>query len=1012
MGSMRSCWNFASTPMLHSPVLTASSSTPNSASSSTLTPDAPRAAGNNAPVWLDDTADSWLVISGELDVFAVPMRRGEIDGPRSFLFRAEAGALLFGVGYDDRRRMTFLAVGGADATVSRVSLDALHEHLRAHPARGAALIDRYIHAVASGLGDVQRDARRLDVIADAPEAHEILPGATVGARRDVVWLSVARRVLDVFGDARTTVSVATPPFPIAPGLWASADEEGGVVPIERSTSRALIERGTLPDALTAFHAFTLAWASGARVRDEDARVKQLQARIAADAGSREDAITAMASVMSGKVTPSDRRRGIPLLAAMEMVGSVQGIRFRAPTQQMRVVDAYVSACAVAQTSSVGFRQAALEPGWWTRDVGPLLGFLELRQMPTTTSPELTGEIERVPVALLPTGTGLYEMVNPETGSRTVVSSELTRHLARFAVQFYRGLPATPVRVNDLWRFATTGARSDLNALLIVALLGALLGLVMPLLSGYLFDDVIPAADRSALVTVFAALVVASASGVLFEMTRAIATLRLHTRLTTSLQLAILDRLIRLPATFFRGYSAGDLGQRAMGIHAIGEALGGATLSTLLGGITAAGAGILLMFYSVPLALLCVGILALNVVVSTVVSRYSLRSLRAQLDAEGRLSGLLLELLHGIAKLRVAAAEPRAFARWSDGFRRQQEVTFNAGLFALNLDAFYNVLELTTTIATYGMYAWLATRAAHHMSTGQFLAFSAAEGMFVAAGFAVFRTAISLLELLPTWERGKPLLDATPEVSFYKPDPGTLAGRIEVQQVRFAYSADGPAILHDVSLDIPSGSFVALVGPSGSGKSTLLRLLLGFETAQSGSIRFDGHELSTVDVSAIRRQIGVVLQSASLSPGDILSNIVGATALGLEAAWDAARMAGMEDDLLAMPMGMHTLVSEGGGALSGGQRQRLLIARALVSRPRLLFFDEATSALDNRTQRIVSESVEQLHATRVVVAHRLSTVRHADRIVVLDQGRIVESGSYDELMAHGGLFARMASRQEA
>ena len=240
----------------------------------------------------------------------------------------------------------------------------------------------------------------------------------------------------------------------------------------------------------------------------------------------------------------------------------------------------------------------------------------------------------------------------------------------------------------------------------------------------------------------------------------------------------------------------------------------------------------------------------------------------------------------------------------------------------------------------------------------------------------------------------------------------LPGRIEVTQLKFAYANDGPVILHDVSLDIPAGSFVALVGPSGSGKSTLLRLLLGFETAQSGSIRFDGHELSTVDVSAIRRQIGVVLQTASLTPGDILSNIVGASAHGLEDAWEAARMAGMEDDLRAMPMGMHTLVSEGGGALSGGQRQRLLIARALISRPRLLFFDEATSALDNRTQRIVSESIEQLHATRVVVAHRLSTIRHADRIVVLEHGRIVESGSYDALMANDGLFARMARRQEA
>ena len=997
-----------STPMSRNALV----STSDIATATLLGSEGTRAAGNNAPVWLDDPTIAWLVVSGELDVFTVPMRRGEVDGPRAHLCSVSAGAIVFGVGYDDKRRTTMLAVGGGDATVAPIAADDAYEYLRANPARGAALIDRAVHALTEGMRDAEPRTPRLDVIVDAPEASEVLPGCALGARRDVVWVSVTRRALDVFGDARATISLASPPFPFAPGLWALADEEGGVVPIERSTSRALIEHDTIREALTAFHTFALNWAARARQREEESRGAQLRARLAADAGTSDDALTAMASVMSGTVTPSDRRRGVPLLAAMEMVGSAQGIQFRAPTQQLHVVDAYVSACTVAQTSSVGYRQVALEARWFTRDVGPLLGFLELRQMPTTASPELTGEIERVPVALLPSVSGQYEMVNPETGSRTLVTGELTRHLARFAVQFYRGLPATPVTLSDLWRFAVNGARSDVKTLLLVAVLGALLGMVMPVLSGYLFDDVIPSADAQGLVTVFVALVVASASGVLFEMTRAIATLRLHTRVTNGLQLAILDRLIRLPATFFRGYSAGDLGQRAMGIHAIGAALGGATLSTLIGSITACSAGVLLLYYSVPLALLCVGILLLNVVVSVVISRWSLRSLRAQLDAEGRLSGLMLELLHGIAKLRVAAAEPRAFARWSDGFRKQQQVTYSAGLFALNLDAFYTILELTTTIATYGMYAWLATRAVHHMTTGQFLAFSAAEGMFIGGGMAIARTAVSMLDLLPTWERGKPLLDATPEVNAFKPDPGLLSGRIEVTQLKFAYGSDGPAILHDVSLDIPSGSFVALVGPSGSGKSTLLRLLLGFETAESGSIRFDGHELSTVDVSAIRRQIGVVLQTASLTPGDILSNIVGASAHGLEDAWEAARMAGMEDDLRAMPMGMHTLVSEGGSALSGGQRQRLLIARALVSRPRLLFFDEATSALDNRTQRIVSESIEQLHATRVVVAHRLSTIRHADRIVVLEQGRIVESGSYDELMANNGLFARMARRQEA
>jgi ABC-type bacteriocin/lantibiotic exporter with double-glycine peptidase domain len=204
--------------------------------------------------------------------------------------------------------------------------------------------------------------------------------------------------------------------------------------------------------------------------------------------------------------------------------------------------------------------------------------------------------------------------------------------------------------------------------------------------------------------------------------------------------------------------------------------------------------------------------------------------------------------------------------------------------------------------------------------------------------------------------------------------------------------------------------MAFVGPSGSGKSTLFRLLLGFETPGSGAIYYDGRDLADLDVQAVRRQIGVILQNSRLMTGSIFRNIVGDGTLTLDEAWEAARLAGLEEDLKTMPMGMHTVVSEGGGGLSGGQRQRLLIARAIVRKPRIVLFDEATSALDNRTQAIVSQSLKTLNASRLVIAHRLSTVMHADRICVLDKGSLVEMGSYDDLMAQGGLFRQLAKRQ--
>jgi ATP-binding cassette subfamily C protein len=252
----------------------------------------------------------------------------------------------------------------------------------------------------------------------------------------------------------------------------------------------------------------------------------------------------------------------------------------------------------------------------------------------------------------------------------------------------------------------------------------------------------------------------------------------------------------------------------------------------------------------------------------------------------------------------------------------------------------------------------------------------------------------------------------PEVDESKAEPGELAGEIEFSHVSFRYQEDGPLILDDVSFRAKPGEFIALVGPSGAGKSTCLRMVLGFEKPSSGSIYYDGQDVASLAVRSVRRQIGVVLQSGRPMAGSIVSNILGSSNLGIDAAWDAARLAGLEDDIKAMPMGMHTVISEGAETFSGGQKQRMLIARALVNRPRIILFDEATSALDNRTQEIVSRSLERLKSTRIVIAHRLSTIQNADRIYVMEGGRVVEEGSYSELIQLGGSFAQLAERQIA
>jgi len=369
------------------------------------------------------------------------------------------------------------------------------------------------------------------------------------------------------------------------------------------------------------------------------------------------------------------------------------------------------------------------------------------------------------------------------------------------------------------------------------------------------------------------------------------------------------------------------------------------------------------------------------------------------------------MVTGIAKLRMAGVEGRAFARWAQAFSRQRELAFKSRTVTNGLVVFNSAYPVLTGLVIFALVG-LAGEGQAGLSTGAFLAFSAAFTQFLLASLSVSSALTAILSAVPIYERVKPVLQTLPEVSPAQADPGALTGEIEISHVAFHYREDEPLVLKEVSLHIKPGEFAAVVGPSGCGKSTLLRLLLKFETPLSGAIFYDGQDLDRLDVEAVRRQAGVVLQDGKLISGSVLTNIVGSSRLTIDDAWEAARRVGLAQDIEQMPMGMHTVLSEGGGNLSGGQRQRLLIARALVSKPRLLFLDEATSALDNPNQALVSASLERLSATRVVIAHRLSTIVSADCIYVLDEGRVVQSGAYAELMRRRGPFAELAKRQLA
>jgi NHLM bacteriocin system ABC transporter ATP-binding protein len=693
--------------------------------------------------------------------------------------------------------------------------------------------------------------------------------------------------------------------------------------------------------------------------------------------------------------------GMNVLAACRMIGRHLGVEMRMPKGFTASGNPLNDAAVLARASSVRYRDVVLKGAWWKQDNGPLLVF----------RPSETGNAPAVALALIRCGRA-YFVSDTEKGTRDRLTPELASSIAPKAVMFYRPFPPRPLGWSDLLLFGLHGTWRDVFTMLAVGAATGLLALLMPVATGILFDTIIPGAQRGQLYQMAIMLFAASITGFLISLTANVAMMRMEGRMEAGVQSAVWDRLLSLPVRFFKQYNSGDLVGRSLAIGQIRQMLTGAVLTSLLTGVFSIFSFILLFQYSSSLALIATVLVLVAALMSASCGWLQMRNQRAIYEVMGRISGLTLDLMSGIAKLRMSGTESQAFARWAEEFTKQKSISNRAARVSIAMTIFSRIFPSVTGIAIF-YFGWNMMKGGAGLTPGGFVAFNAAFGQFLGASLGLAMTAISVIGIIPAYERAKPILKAIPEAQGASSlDPGRLHGAIECSRILFRYESDLPLVLNDISIQIKPGQFVAFVGHSGSGKSTLFRLLLGFETPESGSIYFDGMDLADIDPQALRRQMGVVMQNGKVFDGDIFTNIVGASPLTIADAWAAARSAGFDKDIEAMPMGMNTVISEGGGGLSGGQRQRLMIARAIVHRPRILLFDEATSALDNQTQSIVSRSLEALEATRIVIAHRLSTIINADQIYVFDQGRITQHGTYEELAGQEGLFRDLAQRQIA
>ena len=709
---------------------------------------------------------------------------------------------------------------------------------------------------------------------------------------------------------------------------------------------------------------------------------------------RADAYTGLGTLLGARRARQRTtvRRDDPLLAAFELVVGELGSVAVAPDQttgqsESERIDSIVRASGMRSCD------ARLTGNWWREDCGPILA----RQ----------GTDGR-PVALLARRPGAYELVDPAAGSSVRVDADLAATISANATVFYRPLPEGALTRRSVFQYVLAGAsRGDLGQISAYGLAAGILSLATPLATQFIFSTIVPAHERGNLVWITALLAILAFGGLAFAIAQQLSLLRLDGRVTGGLQAALWDRLLDLPAEFFRRFSPGDLAMRVVSIEEIGKAATTA-VATAVVAVPIGVANLILAFVLSPrLGLFASAAIVVTVLAIVALVRFQTVRERVRQEAQRQLFQTALEIVEAIGKLRVANATDRAFVRWAARLGLVKRSFFEAQTGFVLLTA---LLSAATASATALMFIGAATIGPNGISSATFLAFNAAflEALAAATGLSAVGSFLALA--VPYFDSAAPILAAERETSSAGGESVGLLGGIEVSHVSMRYGENEPLVLHDVSLSVAPGEMVAVVGPSGSGKSSLMRVLLGFETPEVGSVYFDGHDLAGLDVRALRRQMGVVLQSSGLLTGDILMNIVGARDLTVEDAWDAARVAGVERYIRGLPMAMHTVVGEGSSSFSGGQRQRLLIARAVAGRPRILLFDEATSALDNQTQAEVADAIARLRATRIVIAHRLSTVRNADRIVVLDGGQVVQVGGFEALMAVDGPFKELASRQ--
>ena len=953
----------------------------------------------NLPVHLDDPDSVWFIDRGVVDLFLVEFKDEVEQAAPQHLLRRETGRLLPCVApdepndHDKDTRLSLVAKGLPGTLLKRLPASLLSE---VHPAELAEQADTWLTAVTDTLSRLVSRLPRATALAEPGETRTLAP-CTLSVRRGVVWVSELPLGASLFMDMVDPVELVEESGPhLIPLTRTSWLNLFGEATLSGESTATLAKEGLLLPALASFHAVAFALERLNRrlavVDDANLERERTTSRRTAEKAARQ-------RLFNLYDLPVDRDASVEdtsLADALKIIGCHEGIDFRIPARS-RPSDSPIGLVDVLDTSGVRARRVRFkaEGAWWRGDSNALLAFRAE---------------DGQPVALLPGMFGRYREVDPVSKRSVRMTAARAGALADEAWMFYRPLPPGNVKPADLLRIALHGSGADLARLVIAGLPGGLIKLLPALALGFVANHVVAGGSAGALYAVAATLAGFGLLGALLHLLQSSAMMRLEGRSASRVEAAFWDRLMRLPPSVLHRHPAGDLAMSGMTFQNLRDGLQGVVADSLLSIVFLLPVFGVIFFYDATLGVIALVFSLASLLVTAVLGLRQISPYGRMISAIRRVAGRLFQIVNGIAKLRVENAEGSAFAIWARDYREQKGAEIELGAPEGHSRAFGAALPF---LAGGVLLFAAATAGDRNVPVGDFLVVYT---VFIAFQSVIVRLGESfgaIAAMLPAFDQMRPLLAAVPESEIEGELVERLDGEILFDRVSFRYDTDGPLILDDVTIRARPGEFVAIAGESGAGKSTLFRLALGIDRPSAGAVYYDGRDLRHLNLKQVRRKIGAVPQSVRLHPQDLWDNIVahheGTTT---EEVWQTARAAGIEREIKAMPMGMMTMVGASGSVLSGGESQRVTIARALMGSPRIMLLDEATNWLDNESQAEVMKNLTLLTSTRIVIAHRLSTLEQADRIYVMQAGKVVQSGSFTELMDVDGVFRELVRRQIA